>query len=131
MNSIKIYGLTIRYIASNDRVSDIQKLIENIRCNNGFEATNLDELIKLAIQTAVDSYGVQIKSAVEKLFNEISDSAVKINCYIICGQLKSAYLLAVHNNRIHDIRKIKRHAELANQGYIVKLCERKLGFTKL
>lgn len=131
LNSNKIYGLTIRYLASHNRVSDVEKLIECIRCNDGFEASNFDELITLAVQTAVDTYGVQIKASVENLFGIITDIAVKINCYIICGQLKSAYLLAVNSNRLKDIRKIKRQAELTNHGYIVKLCERKLNSSNL
>lgn len=51
-------------------------------------------------------------------------------CYIYTNQLKSAYLLAVKNDRINDIKKILRQAELSDQKPVKKLCEKKLALTK-
>lgn len=126
---MKIYGITARFLSGNERVAEVEKLIDCIKSNDDekFDKSNCNELITLSIQTAVDKYGTQIKTSVDNLLKLIeNDFGTKINCHIICGQLKKAYLLAVQSNRINDVKKIKRQAELLNQGYIVKLCEKKL-----
>lgn len=95
------------------------------------EITNLcDEILCLAVKTASDQYGNSRKSDVAVLIASVKEVKNKIRCLIHTNQLKSAYLLAVKNERIHDIRKILRQAELTNQSQIKKLCEKKLAMTK-
>lgn len=96
------------------------------------ELTNLcDEILCLAVKTASDRYGYNNRrNDIASLISCIKETKVKIRCYINTNQLKSAYLLAVQNERINDIRKILRQAELTNQTQIKKLCEKKLGLTK-
>lgn len=128
----KIYSITTKYLSLNNRLQDVEKLIDCIKSNSARqEASICDSLLELSIQTALGVHGahgiLQFKSTLDNLIRLIGDVAMQIDCHIIAGQLKAAYLLAVANRRPHDIKRIARLAEKANQPHIKKLCEKKLG----
>lgn len=128
----KIYSLTTKYMALNGRLHDVERLIDCIKSNSARQETLMcDGLLELAIHTALEVHGalgiLQYKATVDNLIRLIGDVAMQIECHIIAGQLKAAYLLAVAHRRPHDIRRIARLADKANQPHIKKLCEKKLG----
>jgi len=128
---VKIYGIAGKYLATNERIRDIGALIKAIKTNDSNDSkTMCDEILCLAVKTASDRYGTSRKSEISTLIGEVKEISSKIRCYIYANQLKSAYLLAVQNDRINDIRKILRQAELTNQPQIKKLCEKKLAISK-
>lgn len=107
----------------------MEKLIECINSNSIQSDKKLcDEIVSLAVQTALGYQGnpLQSRAIIEHLIRLINDVAMRIDCHILSGQLKSAYLLAVQHKRTNDIRRILRHAEKTNQLQIRKLCEKKL-----
>lgn len=131
LNADKIYAIVTKYVAQNNQLNDVDKLVECIKGNDTQKDNKLcDEILSLAIQTAISVHGSHIlppvKSGIETLIRQISEPSVQIDCYILSGQLKSAYLLAVQYERKQDIRRILRHAEKNNQQQIKKLCEKKL-----
>lgn len=125
----KIYSITTKYLSMNGRLHDVEKLVDCIKSNTTQQDTTMcDGLLELAIQTALGVHGAQkIKSTIDNLIRLIDDVAMQIECHIIAGQLKAAYLLAVAHRRPHDIRRIARLADKTNQPHIKKLCEKKLG----
>lgn len=125
----KIYSITTKYLSMNGRLQDVEKLVDCIKSNTTRQDTTMcDGLLELAIQTALGVHGAQkIKSTIDNLIRLIDDVAMQIECHIIAGQLKAAYLLAVAHRRPYDIRRIARLAEKTNQPHIKKLCEKKLG----
>lgn len=132
-----MYGIAAKYLVTQDRIRDVNSLIRAIQSNDAGamtpekELTNLcDEILCLAVKTAADQYGSNRKNEVAAMIGCVKEVKVKIRCLINTNQLKSAYLLAVKNERIHDIRKILRQAELTNQAQIKKLCEKKLAMSK-
>lgn len=120
-------------MATNDRIKDISKLIHSIHSKETAQ-TNLtalsDEILCLAVKTGYEHYGAQKKNELVALIADVKEIGTKVMCYIYTNQLKSAYLLAVKNDRINDIRKILRQAELTDQKQVKKLCEKKLELTK-
>lgn len=54
----------------------------------------------------------------------------KIDCFILCGKLKSAYLLAVKLGQRHQIEKIRDEAKLKNCATEYQLCEKYLSLTQ-
>lgn len=72
------------------------------------------------------SGGTAERELFDRLVRQVGDVGVRISCHIAGGQLKSAYLLAVQHNRMADVRRVMRRAELANQPMIRRLCEMKL-----
>lgn len=129
LNADKIYAIATKYLSLNNRLHDVEKLVDCIKGNSNQPDKKLcDEILSLAVQTAFGTHGgpQQMKLAIENLIRLIDDVATQIDCHILSGQLKAAYLLAVQNKRIIDIRRILRHAEKTNQMQIKKLCEKKL-----
>lgn len=132
LSSDKIYSITIKYLALNSRLNDIEKLINCIKSNSASQDTQMcDSLLELSVQTALEVHGQQgillHKVAMDNLIRLISDPSRQIECHIIAGQLKGAYLIAVANRRPYDIKRIARLADKSNQPHIKKLCEKRLG----
>lgn len=46
------------------------------------------------------------------------------NAYVLCGKLKSAYLVAVKGERVDDVRKIQAAAEAAGQVSVKAICDK-------
>lgn len=129
LNADRIYAIVTKYLAVNNRLQDVEKLVSSIKSNRNQPDTKLcDEILSLAVQSALsnNSSPQRNKTIVENLIRLISDTSVQIDCHILSGQLKAAYLLAVQHKRMGDIRRILRYAEKTNQIQIKKLCEKKL-----
>lgn len=137
LSTTESFGNTAKYLAGNNRLQSIEKLVDCIRSNNGSDTSFCDKIILLSIQTVIASANVsessstspttsEIKSQMAKLINLIQDVGTKITCYILSGQLKTAYLKAVKHNRLVDVKRILRKAEQMNQQHVKKLCEAKL-----
>lgn len=128
LNADKIYAIVTKYMSLNNRLQDVEKLIDCIKSNSNQMDTQLcDEILSLAVQTAFSVHGgQQMKSIIEQLIRQIDDVSMQIDCHILSGQLKSAYLLAVQHKRVQEIKRILRHADKTNQLQIKKLCEKKL-----
>lgn len=131
LNADKIYAIATKFLSMNNRLHDVEKLVDCIKENSTQSDRKLcDEILSLAIQTAYTAGNQgsphQTKVAIENLIRLIEDMATQIDCYILSGQLKAAYLVAVQHKRIVDIRRILRHADKTNQIQVKKLCEKKL-----
>ena len=48
----------------------------------------------------------------------------QINGYILCGKLKSAYLIAVKAGRVDDVRHIAAAADRTGQAAVKGICEK-------
>ncbi|XP_004529516.1 zinc finger FYVE domain-containing protein 26 homolog [Ceratitis capitata] len=123
---VKVFGATAKFLACNQRITEVEKLLSCITTNNGTQMRDIDEILSVAINSACNCNEPEVKSALDNLVKRIHSVELRISCHIFIGQLKSAYLLANKYERIGDIRRILRQAELTNQVHIKKLCERKL-----
>lgn len=129
LNSDKIYSIATKYLAVNNRLHDVEKLVNCIKSNSNQRDMKLcNEILSLAVQSAISNHNnlQRNKAAVENLVRMISEVSMQIDCHILSGHLKAAYLLAVQHKRVPDIRRILRYAEKTNQTQIKKLCEKKL-----
>ena len=63
-----------------------------------------------------------IHSEINKL---LYTTLLQINAYILCGKLKSAYLLAVKAERVEDVQRIMRAAKQAgpSQAQMKAICQ--------
>ncbi|XP_053682667.1 zinc finger FYVE domain-containing protein 26 homolog [Sabethes cyaneus] len=131
LNNLRVYGLAAKYFMNHSQVENVEKLLQAIASNSSANVdTNsfCDEIIKVSVESAIATHGnsSQVKTALEALIKRVSDVGLKIHCYIVTGQLKTAYLLANKTARMSDIRKILRQAETLNQVHVKRLCETKL-----
>lgn len=134
LESESVYTSVVKHLAVNRQLHGVEQLIDCIR-GNSLGDTSVDRMCDRILGVAVEvfcSHGFVVnkdastRELFERLMKQVSDVAIRINCYISSGQLKSAYLLAVQHEREADIRKVWRKAEKTNQTHIQKLCERKL-----
>uniref|UniRef100_A0A034VST4 Zinc finger FYVE domain-containing protein 26-like protein n=1 Tax=Bactrocera dorsalis TaxID=27457 RepID=A0A034VST4_BACDO len=123
---VKVFGATAKFLACNQRIAEVEKLISCITSNNGIQSRDIDEILSIAVNSACNCNDPDVKTVLDNLVKRIHSVELRISCHIFIGQLKSAYLLANKYERIGDIRRILRQAELTNQVHIKKLCERKL-----
>lgn len=131
LNIEKIYAIVTKYLALNNRLQDVEKLVGCIKSHSNHKYDKLcDEILSLAVQSALNNHNNTanrvVKASIENLIRLVVDVSIQIDCHIQSGQLKAAYLLAVQHKRVSDIRRILRHAEKFNQPQIKKLCEKKL-----
>ncbi|XP_039490936.1 zinc finger FYVE domain-containing protein 26 homolog [Drosophila santomea] len=125
--AIKVFGATAKYLSRNQRLGEVERLLDCIGSNNGGGiSTESDEILSIAINAAVHSSAPETKQMLDRLIKRIGSVELRVSSYIYIGQLKSAYLLANKHERLADIRRILRQAELTGQVHIKKLCEMKL-----
>ncbi|XP_060650775.1 zinc finger FYVE domain-containing protein 26 homolog [Drosophila nasuta] len=130
LGPMKVFGATAKYLAKNQRLGEVERLLDCIATNNGGStSSDADELLSIAVNSAVNSHETEIKQALDRLVKRIGSIELRISSFIFIGQLKSAYLLANKHERLADIRKILRQAEMTNQVHIKKLCEKKLNIS--
>lgn len=135
ISTSKVFSITAKFLAGNGRLQAVEQLVNCIKSNTDDDGSSstvqtdiCDEILSLSINTAISTQPIEasIKVLIEKLIRQIADIGIRINCHIVSGQLKSAYLLAVQNNRLNDVRKVLRQAIQTNQTHIKRLCEKKL-----
>ncbi|XP_017008563.2 zinc finger FYVE domain-containing protein 26 homolog [Drosophila takahashii] len=125
--AIKVFGATAKYLARNQRLAEVERLLDCMGSNSGGGiSAESDEILSIAINSAVHSSAPETKQMLDRLIKRIGSVELRISSYIYIGQLKSAYLLANKHERLVDIRRILRQAELTGQVHIKKLCEMKL-----
>jgi len=125
--AIKVFGATAKYLARNQRLAEVERLLDCIASNNGGGiSAESDEILSIAINAAVHSSAPETKQMLDRLIKRIGSVELRISSHIYIGQLKSAYLLANKHERLGDIRRILRQAELTGQVHIKRLCEMKL-----
>ncbi|GFS62160.1 zinc finger FYVE domain-containing protein 26 [Trichonephila clavipes] len=61
---------------------------------------------------------------VEEIIKMLTSDSNKINAYLMCGKLKSAYLLAIKLNSALDVRRIMIAAEQCGQESIQSICKK-------
>lgn len=113
---------------------EVEKLVASIKANASNESNvvdpdvirNCDELVAMAVEIAYNRHQNEAKSQIDQLIKLIQSKKMKIQCYIISNQLKTAYMLSASLNNLDDIRRIMKQAEITRQENIRRLCEKKL-----
>lgn len=126
-----MYSICIKFLARTiDRLKDIEKLVESIKENSSNDENDTmklcDDLISMSVEIAYEIFHNQAKTQIDHLIKLISSDNMKIECYIISNQLKTAYMKSAVINNQDYICKIMRKAEATRQENIRRLCEKKL-----
>ncbi|VDI79486.1 zinc finger FYVE domain-containing protein 26 [Mytilus galloprovincialis] len=67
--------------------------------------------------------GIKAKEA-ENLIKLLRKDSHKINAYILCGKLRSAYLMAVKAERVEDVQRIAGAAQRMGQTAVKNICNK-------
>jgi zinc finger FYVE domain-containing protein 26 len=135
LKSTKIYTTCTKYLAKNlTRLMEVGKLVESIKANAANEGNVIDietikacdELVSMAVEIAYNQHQAEAKTHIDQLIKLIANKNMKIQCYINSNQLKTAYMLSASLNRLDDVRRIMKQAEITRQENVRRLCEKKL-----
>ncbi|XP_078590684.1 zinc finger FYVE domain-containing protein 26-like isoform X2 [Branchiostoma floridae x Branchiostoma japonicum] len=122
LNGTLVYIQAGRTLAKQRQYKEISQLLQCVEESGLSDEQSWDEIIGACLLVVADDPG-QSKEA-ESLIKRIRSDANKINAYILCGKLKSAYLIAVRGERVDDIRRIAGTAERHGQSAVKSICDK-------
>ncbi|XP_038075616.1 zinc finger FYVE domain-containing protein 26-like [Patiria miniata] len=109
-----IYSHIGRRLATQHKYKDIHQLLSCVR-NTGLSNNECcDEILDACVRVLASDTS-QTKE-VEALIKLIKSDTNKINALMLCGKLKSAYLIAVKAERVEDVQRILSAAQRAGPG---------------
>ncbi|XP_052767439.1 zinc finger FYVE domain-containing protein 26-like isoform X2 [Mya arenaria] len=82
----------------------------------------IDEILGACLLVVADLPS-EAKEA-ENIIKMLRKEENKINAYILCGKLRSAYLMAVKEGRTDDVKRILRAAKSMGQTAVVTICNK-------
>ncbi|XP_067138232.1 uncharacterized protein Sptz isoform X2 [Centruroides vittatus] len=123
LNLVKVLILAAITLINLKNLTKILQLIEYVNKSGIINIAESDDFISTCVKTLTDLSIENDAISVDTLIKLISSDIKKINAYINCGKLKSAYLLAVKHSRATDIHRIMTIAEQTNQQYIFNICK--------
>ncbi|XP_062609221.1 zinc finger FYVE domain-containing protein 26-like [Saccostrea cucullata] len=115
-----IFTHVAREMAKAHRYAYVRSLLDAIaRVGYGDEDT-VDEIVGACILVISKSPN-EAKEA-ENLIKLLKKDSNKINAYILCGKLRSAYLMAVKTDRVDDVQRIAGAAQRMGQTAVKNIC---------
>ncbi|XP_076659551.1 zinc finger FYVE-type containing 26 spastizin [Halictus rubicundus] len=123
----KVYSLAGHILTLKCDIPGIEQLVKCCH-SSGISNSNiisdyvLTHCIKLLLNRSHGEMEAAVKNDVHNLIKLITDIELKINAYIECKHLKTAYLLAVNHSRAQDIRKILKESDRLGQTAIKAIC---------
>ncbi|XP_076098495.1 uncharacterized protein LOC143068375 isoform X2 [Mytilus galloprovincialis] len=117
-----IYTHTAREMAKHQRYDHIRQLLNCLVKVGMGEDDMIDEMIGACILVVADNPN-EAKEA-ENLIKLLRKDSHKINAYILCGKLRSAYLMAVKAERVEDVQRIAGAAQRMGQTAVKNICNK-------
>lgn len=118
----RVYVDAGRSLARQYKFSHIEDLLRCSRETGQITDKCHDDII-LACVNILSADQSQAKS-LEALIKLCKSDTNKINAFIVCGKLKSAYLIAVKGNRVEVIREIFEIAMNTGQSNMIEICSK-------
>ncbi|ESP02327.1 hypothetical protein LOTGIDRAFT_238051 [Lottia gigantea] len=120
LSTTAIFTHTSRELAKHQHYSSIRELHNLINQAGLGDEESLDEIIRAALLILADNQ--EEAKETENLIKLLKKDTNKINAYILCGKLRSAYLLAVKGERIEDVQRIAGAAQRTGQAAVKNIC---------
>ncbi|OWF55424.1 Zinc finger FYVE domain-containing protein 26 [Mizuhopecten yessoensis] len=111
-----------REMAKQSHYDNIRQLLDCMVKGNLGDDDTVDELVGACILVISDNPN-EAKEA-ENLIKLLRKDTNKINAYILCGKLRSAYLMAVKSERVDDVQRIAGAAQRMGQTAVKNICNK-------
>ncbi|XP_048586399.1 zinc finger FYVE domain-containing protein 26-like isoform X2 [Nematostella vectensis] len=118
----RVYINTGRALARQYRYQHIQQLLRCVS-DTGLVTDKCHDEIILACVRIISSDDSQTKH-VDSLIRLLRNDSNKVNAYLLCGKLRSAYLIAVKEKRVEAIEQIAEEAMKVGQKKTLELCKK-------
>ncbi|XP_064623470.1 zinc finger FYVE domain-containing protein 26-like isoform X2 [Lineus longissimus] len=117
-----IFSQVGRQLAKQQQYGVIRQLLGKINEINICDDASYDEVIGACVRVIADDSNEGREA--ESLIKMTKLDTNKINAYMLCGKLKSAYLIAVRRNNEEDIQRIAGAAQRAGQSAMYDICQK-------
>ncbi|XP_046355808.2 zinc finger FYVE domain-containing protein 26-like isoform X1 [Haliotis rufescens] len=122
LTSSSIFTHTAREMAKHKHYALIKRMLDCVERSGIGNDDTLDEIIRASLLVLADKES-EVKE-VDNLIKLLRKDSNKINAFILCGKLRSAYLLAVKGERVEDVQRIAGAAQRLNQGAVRNICNK-------
>ncbi|XP_053395117.1 zinc finger FYVE domain-containing protein 26-like [Mercenaria mercenaria] len=122
LGAVGIYTHVAREMAKGHQYDNMRSLLKCVEKTELATDDVMDEILGACLLVVADSPS-EAKEA-ENIIKMLRKDANKINAYILCGKLRSAYLIAVKENRVDDVRRILRAAKSIGQTAVINICNK-------
>ncbi|XP_067681511.1 uncharacterized protein [Haliotis asinina] len=122
LTSTSIFTHTAREMAKHKHYALIKRMLDCVEQSGIGNDDTLDEIIRASLLVLADKES-EVKE-VDNLIKLLRKDSNKINAFILCGKLRSAYLLAVKGERVEDVQRIAGAAQRLNQGAVRNICNK-------
>ncbi|XP_049845454.1 zinc finger FYVE domain-containing protein 26 isoform X2 [Schistocerca gregaria] len=120
LRPLTVYRIVCSKYAGDSSVNRIERLVNCIKNTENSERFAVcDEVLVLSVNKLVEKSSV---TEAESLIKLITEPESKVSGYILCHQLKSAYLVAVKYNRVDDVLRIMQEAQKLENTAVHKIC---------
>ncbi|RWS20054.1 zinc finger FYVE domain-containing protein 26-like protein [Leptotrombidium deliense] len=120
LDAAQVFRFAGKIIMRTQNLAALSDLLGCIRASLSHEdsAALCDDVVGACIRSYVHD-----TTHMEPLIKLLTSDINKIDAYILCNKLKSAYLLAVRLERVGDVKRIHSLAVRSNQEKIRQICE--------
>ncbi|CAL1527591.1 unnamed protein product [Lymnaea stagnalis] len=123
LNSTVIFSFCSRELAKQNRFSEISSLTQALIHDGLVDDEAIDEIIGASLLVIADTH-TQARDESDSLIQLLRSDSNKINAFILCGKLRSAYLLAVKRDRVMDVQRIAGAAQRLGQTAVKNICKK-------
>ncbi|XP_059148210.1 zinc finger FYVE domain-containing protein 26-like [Physella acuta] len=110
-----------RELAKLGRFDDIIQLTKALTSAGLVDEAGIDEIVGASLLVIADT---QALDQSDTLIQLLTCDNNKINAFILCGKLRSAYLLAVKRDRVEDVQRIAGAAQRLGQTAVRNICKK-------
>ncbi|KAL1417274.1 hypothetical protein MTO96_027006 [Rhipicephalus appendiculatus] len=119
-----VFERAAQTLVSAGAVSQVERLVRCIQSCGYPDRYDTDAVVLAALQELVRSQ--DDKKDLDLLVKCLKKDVNKVEAYMLAGRLKTAYLLAVRQNRIDHVKRIMALAEAAGQESVRAICAKRL-----
>lgn len=124
VNGSLVFERAAQTLVSAKAVAQVERLVGCIQSCGYPDRYDTDAVVLVAIQELMRSEDE--KKDLDLLVRCLKKDVNKVEAYMLAGRLKTAYLLAVRQNRTEHVKRIMALAEAAGQESVRAICEKRL-----
>lgn len=124
LNGSLVFERAAQTLVSAGAVSQVERLVRCIESCGYPDRYDTDAVVLAALQELVRSE--DDKKDLDLLVKCLKKDVNKVEAYMLAGRLKTAYLLAVRQNRTDHVKRIMALAEAAGQESVRAICAKRL-----
>ncbi|XP_071963696.1 zinc finger FYVE domain-containing protein 26-like [Antedon mediterranea] len=122
LSALLVFTRVGQALSEKRKVKEIGAFMEKLRNNKYCDADTGDSVLGACVKIVVSD--PQFVKETEYLVKLMKKYTNQISAYILCGKLKSAYLIAVKSESVDDVKRIAAAAHETNQFAVKSICDK-------